>query len=154
MGTLMQTAPKTGWSALNNLPTFFDDFLTRDLFDWTLGNRTSTSGTLPAVNIRETNDSYELEVAAPGMKKNDFTVELVDDMLVISADVKNEDVVEDKDYTRREFWYQSFQRAFRLPENMVESDKISASYHDGILHITVPKSEEAKTKPPKKIKVV
>lgn len=136
------------------MPSLFDDFLTRDLFSWPNGNR-SRENTLPAVNIVETESSYKLEVAAPGMTKKDFKVELDNDLLLISAErsEKNEDGGENGNYTRREFSYQSFTRSFSLPERMVQGDKITASYDDGVLNITIPKTEEAKTKPRKLIKI-
>jgi len=133
-------------SMLPEIPSLLDDILTRDIFDWSFG-KLAGNATVPSVNIRETEKSYEVEVAAPGLEKNNFKVELDNDMLMISAqrETKNEDKDTEGNYTRREFSYESFQRSFQLPENMVEKDKISASYKDGILHITVPKSGEAKT---------
>lgn len=149
MGTLVKSTP----SVFREFPSLFEDIIPRDFWNWSLGNNTN-GGTLPAVNIRETRDNYELEVAAPGMTRDDFQVELDNDMLVISAEMKDESEQQmGGDYTRREFQYRSFKRSFRLPEHMVENDKISAQYQDGILHITIPKSEEARVKPPKKIKI-
>lgn len=146
-------------SRSNNLfpsvPSLFDDFFTRDWLDWSNNNWRSAGATLPAVNIVETNDDFQIEVAAPGMKRDDFKVELDNNLLTISS--QREDTQEQKDsdgnYTRREFSYQSFQRSFALPENKVHGDKISARYVDGILRVTVPKKEEAKVKPPKQIAV-
>jgi HSP20 family protein len=110
---------------------------------------------LPSVNIAETNDSFNIEVAAPGMKRDDFKVELDNNVLTISSEVENKKEEKDKEgnYTRKEFSYQSFQRSFALPENKVEGEKIAARYADGILHITVPKKEEAKVKPARKISI-
>lgn len=110
---------------------------------------------MPAVNVKETNDAYELEVAAPGMSKEDFRVELDNNMLVIAAEKeqKHEDQDEKNGYARREFSYQSFTRTFSLPERMVKGDQISAKYKDGILHISVPKTDEAKVKPTKQIAI-
>ena len=136
------------------LPTtsFFDDFLTRDLFDWS--GWTDNTGSVPRVNIMETNDDFRVEMAAPGMKKDDFHVELDNDMLTISSEVTNssEENNENQRYTRREFSYQSFKRSFHLP-NTVEADKIEASYKDGMLHLTIPKKEEARKKPVKTIAI-
>jgi HSP20 family protein len=94
-----------------------------------------------------------IEVAAPGMKRDDFKIELDNDVLTISS--KREDSYEEKDgnYTRREFSYQSFQRSFSLPQNRVKGDEITAKYVDGVLRITVPKTEDAKVKPAKQIAV-
>jgi len=135
------------------IPTLLGDIFTPDWIDWSLSNFSETNTTLPAVNIRETNDDFHIEVAAPGMKKDDFKVELDNDMLVISSERRDEQEEKKGDYTRREFSYQSFQRSFSLPERLVNGDKIKAEYRDGILHITVPKKEEAKAKPAKVIKI-
>ena len=136
-----------------HIPSFFDDFLTRDLSDWSVSNFSNTGTTLPSVNIRETNDDYHIEVAVPGLKKDDFKVELENNMLVISSEVEDSHQSKDGDYTRKEFSYQSFQRTFSLPENSVDADKIKANYVDGILHLVVPKMEEAKAKPARTIKI-
>jgi len=131
--------------------SFFDDFMTRDLFDWSNwhnGNNT----TVPRVNIVETNDDFRVEMAAPGMKKDDFHVELDNDVLTISSEVQHEQNNEEKNYTRREFSYQSFRRSFHLP-NTVEADKIEATYKDGLLSLVIPKKEEAKKKPVKQIAI-
>jgi HSP20 family protein len=110
--------------------------------------------TLPAVNVRETNDNFAIEVAAPGMKRDDFKVELDNNVLTISSQrEEKQEQQQDENYTRREFNYQYFQRSFTLPENKVEGEKIAARYADGILHITVPKKEEAKVKPIKQITI-
>ncbi|GIV38115.1 MAG: heat-shock protein [Cyclobacteriaceae bacterium] len=151
----MKSLVKSNGSFFPSIPSLFDDFFMRDWFDWSLGNWRSAGSTLPAVNIIETNDDFRIEVAAPGMKREDFKVELDNNMLIISSE--REEKIEEKDkngnYTRREFSYQSFQRSFALPENMVDGEKISARYKDGILHITVPKREEAKLKPARQIAV-
>lgn len=139
----------------NLFPSLFDDFFTRDLLDWSNSNWRTSGATLPAVNVKETNDDFQIEVAAPGMKRDDFKVELDNNLLVISS--QKEESHEQKDehgnYTRREFSYQAFQRSFALPENKVYGDKIAARYVDGILRITVPKREEAKVKPTRQIAV-
>lgn len=109
---------------------------------------------MPKVNIVEDNDNFRVEVAAPGMKKDDFHVELDNDMLTISSEVthESEDNHNDQRYNRKEFSYHSFKRSFYLP-NTVESDKIEAKYNDGILSLVIPKKEEAKRKPVKKISI-
>ncbi|HHP7241820.1 MAG TPA: Hsp20/alpha crystallin family protein [Cyclobacteriaceae bacterium] len=132
--------------------TFFDDFFTKDFFG--LSNRTSEGSTLPQVNIVETAEDFSVEMAAPGMKKGDFQIELDNDMLTIQSEVSSQDTEKDNDktFTRKEFSYQSFKRSFYLP-NTVESDKIEAKYHDGILSLLIPKKEEAKRKPSRTIKI-
>ncbi|WP_377488953.1 Hsp20/alpha crystallin family protein [Pontibacter toksunensis] len=150
----MGTLAKNNRSLLPTIPSLFDDSIMRDWFNWPM-NSNSERGSVPAVNVRESSDAFELEVAVPGMTTQDFKVELDDNTLVISAqrEDKHEEQNEKENYTRREFNYQSFVRTFSLPEKLVEGDKISANYHDGILHITVPKTEEAKVRPAKQIQI-
>jgi HSP20 family protein len=149
MGTLV----KNNRSLFPAMPSFFDDVMSHDWFNWPLSQNTER-WSMPAVNVRETNDAYELEVAAPGMTKQDFKVRLDNNMLEISAEKEHtQEAGEHDNYTRREFNYRSFVRTFSLPERLVQGDKISAQYKDGILLITVPKTEEAKVKPPKQIEI-
>jgi len=131
-----------------------DDLFNRNMSNWGVSNYSDT--TLPAVNIRETKDSYEVEMAAPGMKKEDFKIELDRNILTISSEKTEEyeEQGEEEKYSRKEFSYQSFQRSFSLPKEVVDEDKIKAQYRDGVLHLTIPKKEEAKQKPPRKIEIV
>ncbi len=131
-----------------------EGFFNREWADSSLANR-SFASTLPAVNVREDNDQFIIDVAAPGMKRDDFKVELNQNVLTILShkEEKHEKRNESTNYTRKEFNYQSFQRSFSLPENKVEGQKITARYIDGILQITVPKKDEAKVKPVKQITV-
>ncbi len=131
---------------------YFDDEL-RDLW---LSNFSNTQTSVPSVNVRETDDEFIVEVAAPGMKKDDFNVNLENDMLTVSSERKEEKEEKEREeaaYTRREFSYQSFQRTFTLPENVVDGDKIDAKYADGILRLVLPKLEHTKKKPSRQIKV-
>lgn len=136
-----------------DMPSLFNDFFTRDLWDWGLGNNSSTNTSIPAVNIRETNDNFEVEVAAPGMTKNDFKVQLEGNMLTISSEKENKYEDNEGKYTRREFSYQSFKRSFILPKDVVDANKIQAKYENGLLHLLIPKKEEAKQRPPKMIEI-
>ena len=135
------------------VPSFIDRFFNNDLMDWGTSNFSSTNTSLPAVNVRETGDDYMIEVAAPGMKKKDFKINFQNNVLTISSEKQNENEESDDSYTRKEFSYQSFQRSFTVPGNDVDSDKISASYNDGILNIKLPKREEVKPKPAREIKI-
>ena len=148
-----KTLMKTNSSLFPAIPSLLDDFFGRDWLDSTMADWRTSGSTLPAVNVQETNDDYMIEVAAPGMKRDDFKIELDNDVLTISS--QREDSREEKDgnYTRREFSYQSFQRSFSLPQNRVKGDEITAKYVDGVLRITVPKTEDAKVKPAKQIAV-
>lgn len=136
----------------SNLPTLFDRFFDDSFFDWSNRNFSSTNTTLPAVNIKDNPKSYDVEMAAPGLTKKDFNVELDNDVLTISSQKKEEGKKKEENFTRREFSYQSFSRSFTIPE-AAESEKISAKYDDGILKISIPKKESAIPKPTKKIKI-
>lgn len=139
---------------LPGLNSWFDDFMIRDMFDWSNFHFSNTGTTLPAVNIKETDEHFAVEVAAPGMKKEDFKIELDNNMLTISSEREEEKIDrEDERFTKREFSYQSFQRSFSLPSGMVKEDKIEAKYHDGVLHLTIPKNEKAKKQAPRTIKI-
>jgi HSP20 family protein len=132
---------------------FFDDIFGRELFNWENNNFSSTSTTLPSVNIKETSDSYKVEVAAPGMEKSDFNVTLDGNLLTISSVREHKETTQQETFTRREFSYQSFQRSFELPKNVVDEEHITARYENGLLLLTVPKKEEAKQKPPRMIEI-
>ncbi len=121
--------------------------------DW-LGGIQNFSTTLPAVNIKESDIDFAIELAAPGKSKEDFNIEIDHNVLTISSDEKTEK--EDKEnggkYTRREFSYTSFRRAFTLPDT-VNSENINATYENGILHVALPKREEALPKPKRLIEI-
>ncbi|MCE1202599.1 MAG: Hsp20/alpha crystallin family protein [Bacteroidia bacterium] len=135
------------------LPSLFDRFFDTELFDWANRHFSATNTTMPSVNILETDDHFEVEVAAPGLKKSDFKVQLDRDVLTISSEKRDEkEEKEGERFTRREFSYQSFSRSFTLP-NSADSDKIKATYIDGILKVVIPKREEAKPKPAKQIEI-
>ncbi len=136
-----------------SLPRLLENFFENDLFDLARLNFSSTNTTLPSVNIKEDNNGYEVEVAAPGFNKEEFNVEVNDNILTISSEKRVENETKDgQQFTHREFSYQSFKRTFTLPAT-VESDKIEAKYENGILHLSIPKKEEAKPKPARKIEI-
>lgn len=107
---------------------------------------------LPAVNVAETEKEFKVEVAAPGMKKDDFKVEVKEGVLYISAEAKTEKEEKEDNYMRKEFSYSSFKRSFYLPEN-VKDDAIVANYKDGILYLTLPKVKVDKKEKIKKIEI-
>jgi len=113
--------------------------------DW-FGGMENMNSNGPAVNIKENEKDFELELAVPGRKKEDFNIEVDNNLLTISSEVKNEGEVHEENYTRREFGFSSFKRAFTLPET-IDEDKIKADYLDGILRFTLPKRKEALPKP-------
>ena len=140
---------------LNTFPAIFDDFFHRDLFNWGQTNFSNSNTTLPAVNIKEANEAFHVEIAAPGMNKKDFKVELEGNLLTISSEKSQEREENEGDkYSRKEFSYQSFQRSFNLPKDVVDAEKINAKYEDGILQLVIPKKEEAKQKSPRLIQIV
>ena len=119
------TLVRRNGSILNQLPMLFDDFFNRDTYNWGQNNYSDTNTTIPAVNIKETPENYEVQVAAPGMTKSDFKVELDGTLLTISSEKSDERVdSENEKYSRREFSYQSFQRSFNLPKEVVDIENI------------------------------
>ena len=129
----------------NWLPSIFNDFLTND---WLMERRNTTA---PAVNIIENDDEYKIEVAAPGMTREDFKVHINEDNeLIISMEKKAENKEEDKKrkgtYLRREFSYSQFQQSLILPDN-VEKEKIAAKVEHGVLTVEIPKKKEVHATP-------
>lgn len=120
----------------NTLSRFFDD-------DFWGFNGIVSSNQVP-VNIRETDKTYEMEVVAPGLRKEDFNVSISDNMLAVSFEHKQESKEGNKSecYLRQEYRMQSFSRSFTL-DDTVDADKISAQYKDGVLHLSLPKKEGA-----------
>lgn len=134
----------------NNLvfPSLMNEIFKPDWF----GGMENEKGNVPAVNIKENEKDYELELAVPGRKKEDFNIEIDKDVLTISSEIKYEDEAKEENYTRREFGFSSFKRAFTLPET-IDSDKIEANYEDGLLKFVLPKKEEALPKPKRMIEL-
>jgi len=122
-------------------PLTLSDFFNEDFFPTFNRN----SGSLPAVNIREDEKAFYLELAVPGMNKKDLRIEVKDDVLTISSEHKEEKQDESEGYRRKEFSFSSFCRSFYLPED-VNGEKIGATYRDGILNVEIPKLEEEKKK--------
>lgn len=129
-----------------NVPVFanfFDDFFAKDLFNWNDKNFADFGNTLPSVNVKETDQNFDIELAVPGMKKEDFKINLNRNILTISSEQKSETEEKDQNgkYTRREFNYSSFSRSFTLPAEVVDSENIEANYAEGILKIMIPKKQ-------------
>ncbi|NLP58359.1 Hsp20/alpha crystallin family protein [Lutibacter sp. B1] len=119
-----------------------DRFFNQDLFlrdNW-----------IPAINVKEHETDFEIEVAAPGFSKKDFEVTITDDILTISAESKRESEKEEENYSRREFYYNSFKRSFTLPTTVDYSKKIRAKYENGVLLVHLEKIEVSKTEEHKK----
>ncbi len=134
--------------------SLFDRFFEGDMMDWNQRNFAGSNSTLPAVNVKENDDEFILDVAAPGMKKSDFKIHYDNGRLTISSEISNENIEKEGERTtRQEFNYRSFQRSFNVQENVVDPDKINAKYEDGILHVSLPKRDEVKPKPSREIKI-
>ena len=148
------TIVKRNENLQNSFPALFNDLFNRGMFDWGESNFSNTGTTIPAVNIKETNETFEVEMAAPGMTKNDFKIELEGTLLTISSEKSNQTEEKEGDrYSRREFSYESFQRSFTLAKDVLDAEKIKAIYEDGVLRLLIPKKEEAKQKPPRLIQI-
>ena len=133
-----------------NMPNLVDFFFGDDLLSNFFDN--ANAGTVPAVNIVESKDDYQIELAAPGLEKKDFKVDLNNNMLTISSEKEQKNEVEGEKIIRREFSYTAFKRSFTLPDS-ADGDKIKAAYNEGILKISIPKREEAKEKPARQISI-
>jgi HSP20 family protein len=131
-------------------PGLLDDFFGRDYYPAQYVRNGYKS--LPAVNITENDNGYTIEVAAPGLNKKDFKIDLDKNALIIASVREDKQEESNERYTRREFRYANFSRTFTLPET-VDSDNISASHKDGILYVDIPKMEEAKEKPARQIAI-
>ena len=128
-----------------HFPSVFDDFFKpwNEWFD-NAGSLTRTA-TVPSVNVIENEQNYNVSVAAPGLKKEDFKIDLKGNMLTISSEKEEQKEEKDGKYNRKEYNYSSFSRSFTLPED-VNREQIQAKYEDGVLKLTLPKKEEVKKK--------
>jgi HSP20 family protein len=129
-------------------PSAFDNFFRpwNEWFDW------GAVATVPAVNISEKDDRYNVSLAAPGLKKEDIKIDVHGSIVTISASAEKEEKEEEERYTRREYSYSSFSRSFTLPDT-ADIDHINASYENGVLQLAIPKKEEAKKSATRKIAV-
>lgn len=131
-------------------PSFLDDFFGLDRYPARYVNNGFKS--LPAVNISEGENEFTIEVAAPGLEKKDFKIDIENDVLTI-ASLREDNKEETHDhYTRQEFRYCNFSRSFNLPDT-VDAENISAAHKNGILNVSIPKKEEAKAKPARQIAI-
>jgi len=136
----------------NAIPSLLSDIFDNDTFFKNKFFEKKIEQSLPAVNIKESANQYNIEFAAPGFNKNDFKINIEENILTISAE-KKEEKKETKDhYTRKEFSFNSFSRSFTLPQT-VNTDKVEANYNDGILKLNINKKEQSKSSPKKEIKV-
>ena len=138
---------------INNLvPSLWNDLLEKE---WPLMPGLATvHGTNAPVNVKENKDKFSLEILTPGYNKEDFKIDLDNNMLSVSVEKKNEglDAKSEEKYTRKEFSFHSFSKVFTMPES-VDTENMNATYNNGVLSIDIPKREEAKAKPIKNIKI-
>jgi HSP20 family protein len=127
----------------NLADTAFNHFFNRSIGDF-IGSDVVNS--YPAVNIHETNENFLIELAAPGLSKEDFQIQLEKNQLRVSAKKENGQAEEGTNYTRREFSYSTFKRSFTLPDT-VDSENINANYEHGVLYLAIPKKQEVKLTP-------
>ena len=135
----------------STFPSLIDEFFSSDVFPGFFLDFDKRVAT-PAVNIIESKEDFRLEVAAPGLEKTDFKIDIENNVLTISAEKEEKQEVKDERIMRKEFNYSSFSRSFSLPESM-DADKITARHKDGVLSVIIPKKENAKEKPARTINI-
>ncbi|XZF15721.1 Hsp20/alpha crystallin family protein [Chitinophagaceae bacterium MMS25-I14] len=144
--------PKNSLLTLNELlPTTFDDFFA-PWNDWTAKQGFLNRPKIPALNVAEDDKQYTVTLAAPGLDKENFSIDLNDDLLTISASSEKEEEEDLKKYTRKEYSYNSFSRSFTIPQH-VKADSIDATYDKGILTLVLPKKDGNQTANGQKINV-
>ena len=157
MNTLFPTlrkgrTPNTiGIGRFPSISSFLDDMI-NDTLDSDFITKTNNRPTMPAVNIIEKDQAFEVEMAIPGFNKSDFNIDVDKELLTISSERTTENEETSDNFTRREFGYASFKRSFHLPET-VNKEEISASYIDGILKVNLPKNKEEIDKGIKQIEI-
>jgi HSP20 family protein len=129
------------------ITSLFDDYVNQD---WDF--KVSSSAGTPAVNIKELDNQFEIDLAVPGKKKSDFEIEVEEGLLSISSSMEEDQVTEKAKFTRREFSYNSFKRTFTIPDS-VDPSNIEAHYSEGVLKLSLPKRKEALPQPKKLIKI-
>ena len=146
----MLLVKRNGSLSTHRKPSLFENFFDSDLFNT---GDTTKENIMPAVNIKESEDNFTLELAAPGMDKKDFKIEMDGETLIISAEKEAGTEEKQEIYTRKEFNYSAFKRSFHLAKNLVDADKIIARYENGILYLEIAKREEIKQKPARSIEI-
>jgi|NOAtaT_7_FD_contig_31_4295583_length_556_multi_8_in_0_out_0_1 HSP20 family protein len=150
--TRSRLLPSATTSLFPTATSLLDDFWNRDILDLVDRNYLTLGTTLPSANVTETAKDVAIDLAAPGLKKDDFKIELTNNVLSVSSEQQDEVVEEDKEgnYRRKEFNFRSFYRSFQMPDT-VDEKKIDATYKDGILHIVMAKK---KIDSPKAVKTI
>ena len=143
----MISAAKNKPSALSRVYNPFDNLFRNNFWDTLSPELTATN---PSVNIKESKSEYLIEMAAPGMKRDDFNIDIENNLVTIWCERETEDKDEDENFSRREYNYSSFSRSFTLPQN-AKTEKVTARYKDGMLTLNIPKNSEAPKTSGKKI---
>ncbi len=140
--------------ASEKMPSVFEDFFKpwNEWFDDSNRGFFGRTMKIPAVNITEHTNEFKVSLAAPGLKKDDFKIEVDGNILTISSEKEESKEEKDKKFTRKEYSYSSFSRSFTLPEE-INQEKIEAKYEDGVLHISLPRNSNAKKLSAKNIAV-
>lgn len=147
--TMLSVKPESGRLSFPSLSNMMESFFESEFPNL---NRQDLFKTPVLVNIKDTKESYRIEVAAPGFKKEDFNINVEGGLLIIKAESKVATETNEERFTRKEFNFSSFTRNFTLPKT-IEVNKVAASYEDGILSVVLPKKEEAKETPKMEVKV-
>lgn len=134
----------------NYVPAYWDDFFNDSFFKQV--NSATSKGNTPAVNVSEDDKGFTIELAAPGIDRKDFRLEIENDVLTISSEHKESKKEEKQNYLRREFNYKTFKRSFQLPET-IDQEQIKATHEAGVLTLSLPKIEEVVQKAPKQIEI-
>lgn len=133
-------------------PTNFNCYADKRMSDYATRNMYNIIRSQPATNIKENQEGFTIELAAPGLDKDDFKLKIDKDTLAIQSEKKQEEKQGDAIYSKQEFSYGEFIRTFRLPQS-ADTEKISATYHQGILVVNIPRKEESKPKPVRTIEI-
>ena len=134
----------------NNL---FDELFEGYFGDWKPARTPSLKKTIPAVNVKENENAFLLELAAPGLKKENFNLEINNNSLTIEATTESKETEEKYNYSRKEFSYESFKRSFTLPKDKIKIEDIEANYSDGVLVVSLPKKPASETNGPRLVEV-
>ena len=132
------------------VPAYWDDFFNDSFFN--NFNHVASNSTSPAVNIVEEDKAFRIDVAVPGMSKKEINIDLENEVLTISSENKDHNEEKSRNYMRREFGYNTFNRSFKLPET-IDLENIKASHEAGVLTIELPKKKEVVQKAPKQIEI-
>ena len=131
-------------------PDIIDDFFGDETLAEFFGKKRGVN--IPSVNVIDCKDEFKIEVAAPGLEKEDFKIELINHVLTISSEKEEKELDSSEKFVRREFCYTGFKRSFTLPQ-IADGDRIEAKHTNGILHVSIPKKDNSKEREPRNIEI-